>query len=355
MAININLDKIFEALEDKAYEKIVNYRNNLANCNLTEEEDSKQKAKFPEIIAEECMGQTEDIHGGNENAKEVDIHSNRNKDDNEMVRSKLNIDEKKQEVINKMRYKFEPKKNYSSKSLDDIIQDITKEIVRIVNELSKKYPSNDKKTGFERYDLNAIAKHIATNERNKILNDKYDKRDGRKVQFFIDTSGSNYYGFQGVKEAIMNLNKKGYTCYVADCGNGFKNIDLEDIPEYNTKEKLEEFKGAIKSKPLIPTIETAKKMAEDVDFSVILADFDGLTSISKLSDICSKDKIPYLINTEVRYSWKLAAEHNWVDPEHCTYPKERIFDICPLMQEIDDYYEFLNYDMEERGDRFWRI
>ena len=302
----INFDKIFENLRDEAQKKIQKEKEN--------KEESKEKAKFPEEIAKECMKITEDIHGGNEDAREVKSSDDNTKKQTEKL---INEEFKNTKIINEL-VNFQNSKKKNNKE-----DEMTNYIVDSINEISKLNKGDIKKTGYEKYDTKAIAKHILTEEDHKILTDKYDKNDGKTVQFFIDTSGSNYEAYKGIQIAIEKLSKQGYTCYIADCGNGFASKETEDVDNYNTERKLRQFRGAKVSKIKIPCVETAKKMCEDVDFSIILGDFDGLSSFSRLASICKKDKIPYFFDTETRYTWEDATYHNWVEEEYSTYPLEK--------------------------------
>ena len=78
----------------------------------------------------------------------------------------------------------------------------------------------------------------------RLLGDKYDLKDARYVQFFIDTSGvygcgSNKIMHELIPEIIRMLEKQGYECYIAACGNGFYERDMVEDEYYGTRKTLE--------------------------------------------------------------------------------------------------------------------
>lgn len=143
---------------------------------------------------------------------------------------------------------------------------------------------------------------------------------------------------KSIKEVIPKLSEQGFECIVADCGNGFSDVDLDD-DYYHARDKMKKFKGARLADVVVPCPETAAKMADESDFSIIMADFDGLSSISKMASMCKNDKVPIFLCTEERYDWSDPTEHSWVDPEWCTYPKEKVYDL--------NYYIDMIYNRDE--------
>lgn len=142
-----------------------------------------------------------------------------------------------------------------------------------------------------------------------------------------------------MSEIVEILERQGYKCYIAACGNGFYSRDMEEDDYYDTRKTLESYGVGKVNKIACPTPQTAAKMANDAEFSIIFADFDGLSSICKMASLCQKDKVPYFLSTENRYSWNDPTEHNWVDPEWCEYDKTRIYDISIDDDLLYDYYE----------------
>ena len=141
------------------------------------------------------------------------------------------------------------------------------------------------------------------------------------------------------------LEKQGYECYIAACGNGFYERDMIEDEYYGTRRTLEEYKTGKVSKIACPTPQTAAKMANEAEFSVVLADFDGLSSICEMANLCQKDKVPYFLSTEDRYPWEDPTLHEWVDPDLCYYNPKLVYDVSmdgnPTLEQYEErqYYE----------------
>lgn len=221
-------------------------------------------------------------------------------------------------------------------------------INNLILELALKSKGKSKEKGSGKYDVDAIAKHFLTGEDYKILSDKTTKKPAKKVTFFLDTSGVEGAGIlvaiQSIRNVIPKLVSQGFECEVADCGNGFSGEDKMD-DEYNAREKMESIQSAKLAEVVRPCPSTAARLANQSEFSIVVADFDGLSSISQMASMCRSDKVPYFLCTEERYSWEDPTMHSWVDEEWCTYPEDRVYDLNDYIQEI---YEKNQYDKENR-------
>ena len=229
---------------------------------------------------------------------------------------------------------------------------LKKYMIEIIKKIAAKHSGIDKQDGSETYDKRKILEHMLKKQSYKIMGDKYDLKDARYIQFFIDTSG--VYGISSnrllqdfMPQVVSILSKQGYDCHLAACGNGFYSRDMVEDKVYNTRKTLENYNAGEVSRIACPTPETAAKMANEAEFSIILADFDGLSSICKMASLCNSDKVPYLFCTEDRYSWEDPAAHNWVDPDMCEYDPKLVYDVSiGGMPELeidnnmeDDYYD----------------
>ncbi|MEG1009811.1 MAG: hypothetical protein RSC92_04335 [Clostridia bacterium] len=333
--MKINIDKIFKNIETRVKNnEDINEEKKIVENKVNK--PSEIEAKYPDIIATEQKNITEDIHGGEENAQEVENSNTNmgkeNKNEDKITENKEFI-EKQEKIIDDINFMY-----------DDVLYNflekpsrerLSKEMLCIIKKIAKEHSGTQKIAGDKSYDINAITKHILTKELYKIKNDKYSKKDSKQVQFFIDTSGSNNIAFAGLIDVIKLLNEQGFVCSVADCGNGFMNKDMDD-DMFGAKEKMKLFTGAKPSKIVRPSSKTAAKMAENSEFSIVLADFDGLSSICEMASMCTKDKVPYFISTEDRYTWDDPTEHDWVDPNCCYYPMDRIYDISYICNEISE-------------------
>lgn len=227
---------------------------------------------------------------------------------------------------------------------------LKKYILEIIKKIAAQHAGIDKQDGSDTYDKKQMLQHMLGHQNYRLLGDKYDLKDARYVQFFIDTSGvygcgSNKIMHELIPEIIRMLEKQGYECYIAACGNGFYERDMVEDEYYGTRKTLEGYKTGKVSKIACPTPQTAAKMANEAEFSVVLADFDGLSSICEMANLCQKDKVPYFLSTEDRYPWEEPTLHEWVDPDLCYYNPKLVYDVSidgnPTLEQYEErqYYE----------------
>lgn len=436
-----DIDRIYKNLIDK-YNKKMDEKSIDEDIEKEQEEVVKSPEDAPETqeVAEPTSMESEDVHGGNESAKEIkdspnpaensDSESEKNidKEINEEKDSKEKDeklkDTKKHNTLDELRkkkrkkknekrrklkrkkkiekeklyyaekeletkesdneenekdyngeksnnssfqssLKFDPNKNYDEivkKIFDDndeklmslkrenIGEYLKQKVIQIIKDISLKHAGIDKNDGVETFDKKEMMTHIFKYQNYKLLNDKYDLKDARYVQFFIDTSGvynnsSNRLLNTLIPEVIKILEMQGYECNLVACGNGFYGKDMVEDEYYGTRKTLENYKAGHVSKIACPTAETAAKMANEAEFSIVLADFDGLSSISYMASLCQEDKVPYFLSTEDRYPWEKPSLHNWVDPYMCEYDMKKVYDVSangnPSLEDYDvDYYDY---------------
>lgn len=238
---------------------------------------------------------------------------------------------------------------------------LKKYILEIIKKIAAQHAGIDKQDGSESYDKKQMLQHILKHQNYKVLGDKYDLRDARYVQLFIDTSGvygcgSNKIMHELMPEVLNMLEKQGYECYIAACGNGFYQRDMVEDEYYGTRKTLEGYKTGKVSKIACPTPQTAARMANEAEFSVILADFDGLSSICEMANLCQKDKVPYFLCTEDRYPWEDPTLHDWVDPDLCDYNPELVYDVSmdgnPTLEQYEDMQYYDEYDDYEQDEEY---
>ena len=262
-----------------------------------------------------------------------------------------------QQAVEKL---FEEKKkkqdDFKSQNRQEYLK---KYIFEIIKKIAAQHAGIDKQDGSETYDKKQMLGHMLKHQNYRLLSDKYDLRDSRYVQFFIDTSGvygcgSNKILHELMPEVISMLERQGYECYIAACGNGFYQRDMVEDKYYGTRKTLESYKTGKVSKIACPTPQTAAKMANEAEFSVILADFDGLSSICEMANLCQKDKIPYFLCTEDRYPWEDPTLHDWVDPELCHYNPELVYDVSmdgnPTLEQYEDRQYYDDYEQDDYDD-----
>lgn len=259
-----------------------------------------------------------------------------------------------QQIVEKL---FEEKKkkedDFKSQNKQEYLK---KYIFEIIKKIAAQHAGIDKQDGSETYDKKQMLRHMLKYQNYRLLSDKYDLSDARYVQFFIDTSGvygcgSNKILHELMPEVISLLERQGYECFIAACGNGFYQRDMVEDEYYGTRKTLEGYKTGKVSKIACPTPQTAAKMANEAEFSVILADFDGLSSICEMANLCRKDKIPYFLCTEDRYPWEDPTLHDWVDPELCDYNPELVYDVSmdgnPTIEQYEDRSDYDDYEQDD--------
>lgn len=204
-------------------------------------------------------------------------------------------------------------------------EELTDRMVSIVEMLAKKHIGMSKSLGMERYDINKIANMLVTYNKHLIHKAKYQKVS-KNVEIFIDTSLSLNEYRNSIVKCIKTLENNGYRCVLRGVGNGFNSEDCYN-DQYNVRETLEGIGAGVVPYICRPSEETAIKICNESEFSIIISDFDGLSSIVRVANGCFKNKVPYFLSTENRYSWKNPSAHEWVDKEYSTYTLDRVFDI----------------------------
>lgn len=398
MALQYDINKIFAELEQKArkeekkHEKVDESKEN----NPIE---SPEDAPKTQEVAPATSKKTEDTHGGDEVSKEIEDSPNSENDgenpdkENKSIETKNtgkqgqgegqgdkqdpeNKDEEKKEgdyfitIDGKNPCKSRPKTTPEDlqKAVEELFEKkkkkqedfktqnrqeyLKKYILEIIKRIAARHAGIDKQDGSETYDKKQMLQHMLKHQSYKIFGDKYDLKDARYVQFFIDTSGvygcgSNKIMHELMPEVINMLEKQGYECYIAACGNGFYERDMVEDEYYKTRKTLEGYKTGKVNKIACPTPQTAARMANEAEFSVILADFDGLSSICEMADLCQEDKVPYFLCTEDRYPWEDPTLHDWVDPDLCDYNPKFVYDVSMDGNPTLEQYEQMQYDYDE--------
>lgn len=409
MALQYDINKIFAELENKVKENKVK-ENKKQNKKDEQEEnnpiESPEDAPKTQEVAPAISKTTEEKHGGDEASKEIkdspnsvnngensekenksektentgekgkgdgqgkeekkDEDKDKNKENNQEGDYFITKDGKKhaknrpqttpEDLKKKVEELFESKKKKQDDFRTQNRQEYLKKyILEIIKKIAAEHAGIDKQDGSETFDKKQMLQHMIKKQNYKLLGDKYDLRDAKYVQFFIDTSGvygcgSNKIMHELMPQVISLLEKQGYECYIAACGNGFYGRDMVEDEYYGTRKTLEGYKTGKVNKISCPTPQTAARMANEAEFSIILADFDGLSSICEMANLCQKDKVPYFLCTEDRYPWEDPTLHDWVDPEMCEYNLELVYDVSMDGNPSLEQYEELQYENEYYDD-----
>lgn len=421
MALQYDINKIFAELEQQARKKSKEHEK-VDPTKENDPIESPEDAPQTQEVAPATSKTTEDTHGGDEASKEIidspnSVDDGENPDKENKSKKTKNTGEsgKGNGQGEEEKKKFESSKNtgskgdgsgngdkqtsseekkksdnkktssngsYSKKDKEDLQQAVEKlfeekkkkqddfksqnrqeylkkYIFEIIKKIAAQHAGIDKQDGSESYDKKQMLGHMLKHQNYRLLSDKYDLRDARYVQFFIDTSGvygcgSNKILHELMPEVISMLERQGYECYIAACGNGFYQRDMVEDEYYGTRKKLESYKTGKVNKIACPTPQTAAKMANEAEFSVILADFDGLSSICEMANLCQKDKIPYFLCTEDRYPWDNPTLHDWVDQELCDYNPELVYDVSmdgnPTVKQYENRQYYDDYEQDDGRD-----
>ena len=391
MAFQYDINKIFTELEQQARKK-EKERKKAEESKENDPIESPEDAPQTQEVTPATSKTTEDTHGGDEASKEVKDSPNsandgENPDKENKSKKTKNTGEQGQKNEEKQKGDYfittngkNPSKNKPKTTPEDLqkaVEEIferkkkkqeyfrtqnrqeylKKYILEIIKKIAAQHAGMDKQAGSETYDKKQMLQHMLKHQNYKLLGDKYDLRDARYVQFFIDTSGvygcgSNKIMHELMPEVISILEKQGYECYIAACANGFYERDLVEDEYYGTRKTLEGYKTGKVSKIACPTSQTAANMANEAEFSIILADFDGLSSICEMANLCQENKIPYFLCTEDRYPWDDPTLHDWVDPDLCDYDLTLVYDVSmngnPTLEQYEDmYYDDYDYEQDD--------
>ena len=400
MAFQYDINKIFAELEKQAR---ANQKQKDDKTNDVKENnpiESPEDAPKTQEVAPATSKTTEETHGGDEASKEIknspnsvnDGENDQKKNKSEKTKNtgskgtdsgtgdkkegeyfitgdasnprKIKSKTTPEELHKQVEQLFETKKKQQEEFRNQNRQEYLKKyILEIIKKIAAQHAGIDKQDGSETYDKKQMLQHIIKQQNYKLLGDKYDLRDARYVQFFIDTSGvyrcgSNKIMHELMPQVISLLERQGYECYIAACGNGFYGIDMVEDEYYGTRKTLEGYHTGKVSKIACPTPQTAAKMANEAEFSIVLADFDGLSSICEMANLCQKDKVPYFLCTEDRYPWEDPTLHDWVDPDLCDYNPALVYDVSidgnPTLEQYEDMqynndYDDYEYEQDDDG------
>lgn len=343
---------------DEATKEIENSPNSVNDGQNNQKENKSEKTEGSGGKAEgSSSGETEEISKAKkeDEEKESDYFVTSNGSNPSQSKPRTTPEDLQKAVEELFEEKRKKREEFKRQNKQEYLK---KYMLEIIKKIAAQHAGIDKQDGSETYDKRQILQHIIKQQNYKILSDKYDLKDARYVQFFIDTSGvygcgSNKIMHELIPQVISILEKQGYECYIAACANGFYERDMTEDEYYGTRKTLEGYKSGKVSKIACPTPQTAAKMVNEAEFSVILADFDGLSSICEMANLCQKDKVPYFLCTEDRYPWENPTLHSWVNPDLCDYNLELVYDVSmdgnPTLEQYEDmqYYNDYDYDYDD--------
>ena len=185
---------------------------------------------------------------------------------------------------------------------------------------------SDKGNRLGGWDGRAITKHYISGMLNRIPADRKKYGAVKQVTVAIDCSGSCWTYLNEINRAIRHI-ARFYSVQILDCSNGFnadKDSTVSDKDPYDNRKRLEEAfctNTRIKMHSVIttPSIETAAKIAEQSEAFIVLADYDGYTSICRMAQqVTNPAKYPWFLDLEERY--EDPSDHDWnYDPDQDRY------------------------------------
>ena len=185
---------------------------------------------------------------------------------------------------------------------------------------------SDKGNRLGGWDGRAITKHYISGMLNRIPADRKKYGAVKQVTVAIDCSGSCWTYLNEINRAIRHI-ARFYNVQILDCSNGFnvdKDSTVSDKDPYDNRKRLEEAfctNTRIKMHSVIttPSIETAAKIAEQSEAFIVLADYDGYTSICRMAQqVTNPAKHPWFLDLEERY--EDPSDHDWnYDPDQDRY------------------------------------
>lgn len=325
----MKIELLLALSEQKGFDKPINLNSDdYNNEESIQEEDEEEEKKVVEVTSLT----DESVHGGNEATDSVkDSPSCSETGEKEKKSSTGSNGEDKSSTGSNSLSKSTSEKDAVSKSISEFLLLSLKtvdEIVAKVKEISKIEKGNLKSNLSQSWDSKKIARHLSTDELHKILTDRKPNREANTCYIFLDLSGSFTGMYENLKKAIKEISACGFEVTVMNCGNGFnyeKSVLKGEYDTFNSRERLEKIvkgtRATVHPVYTTPSIDDAIKLVNEAEFSIIIADYDGFSSFSKVSYGCKYEKIPYFFDFENRYEYP--EEHDWVDEEWSDYADKK--------------------------------
>jgi hypothetical protein len=199
-----------------------------------------------------------------------------------------------------------------------------------VKALLKREISSDGNTKSHKLDKKGL---IMDKYRCKYLSmmDKKKRESDKKINLFLDMSGSISEVLDDVVQILKDLVEESYEIVLYNTANGFvresmlsKELKVKD-DYYNTYSRLLKLSQSLGKKVSVgeicsPCLEDAIKIVDSADTvsTLIIADYDGFSDFVALS--MGVKNIPIFLSVEDRYDDPL--DHDWVNPNFSVYPEK---------------------------------
>lgn len=325
----MKIELLLALSEQKGFDKPINLN---ADDDYNNEENIQEADEEEKEVVEATSLTDESVHGGNEATDSVeDSPSCSETGEKEKKSSTGSNGEDKSSTGSNPLSKSDTEKDAISNSISEFLLLSLKtvdEIVAKVKEIAKIEKGNLKSNLSQSWDSKKIARHLSTDELHKILTDRKPNREANTCCIFLDLSGSFYGMYENLRKAIKEISACGFEVTVMDCGNGFnyeKSVLKGEYDTFNSRERLEKIvkgtRATVHPVYTTPSIDDAINLVNEAEFSIIIADYDGFSSFSKVSYGCEYEKIPYFFDFENRYEYP--EEHDWVDEEWSDYADKK--------------------------------
>ncbi len=161
--------------------------------------------------------------------------------------------------------------------------------------------------------------------------DKKKRESDKKINLFLDMSGSISEVLDDVVQILRDLVEESYEIVLYNTANGFvresmlsKELKVKD-DYYNTYSRLLSLSQSLGKRVSVgdicsPCLNDAMKIVDSADTvsTLIIADYDGFSDFVALS--MGVKNTPIFLSVEDRYDDPL--DHDWVDPNFSVYPEK---------------------------------
>ena len=256
---------------------------------------------------------TEENQDTSENEFSEEVEKDSTEAESRLARLQASLGLLEQNSTAEMRYSMEtPEEKRVMQNIYDCIVEICKS------------SCNGVKNQQTKWDTRAMARDIVCFRRDRVLRDKHWSYKPKKLAIFWDQSGSCDFYFAAVANAIKEVAKIGYKCWLYDCSNGLayrESIVTHAVPgtrgttvdAYQNGPRLKKLArevGAETDKIYIQPNETDFiKICQGFDVVIVIQDYDYVESVWLAAKRLPAKKCPHYIDIDSRYNHP--CEHSW--------------------------------------------
>ena len=291
----------------------------------TDTDDSEESDKQQSESDESSSDSTSSDKNGTDSATEENQDTSEQKSDDEvetkdttevntrLARLQASLGLLEQNTTAEMRYNMEtPEEKRVMQNIYDCIVEICKS------------SCNGVKNQQTKWDTRAMARDIVCFRRDRVLRDKHWSYKPRKLAIFWDQSGSCDFYFAAVANAIKEVAKIGYKCWLYDCSNGlaYKESIVAHIVPGTRGTTVDAYQNGPRLKKLAREVgaETDKiyiqpnqadfiKICQGFDVVIVIQDYDYVESVWLAAKRLPAAKCPHYIDIDSRYNHP--CEHSW--------------------------------------------